>query len=119
MNLEASKQPGKLATYTAAFIILAIAILGNFYPELFVAQSGSFQLFGNLGILLAIGLVRKWKHIRAILSVWTFVIMVGLLMGLMVSKSIATSYLALLLTLAIVFYLTTFSSSVKMYLSES
>lgn len=118
MSAKELHQSGKLEVYAVAFIILAITVLSNFYKELFVAEGGKFQIFGNLGIILLIGLFQKWKHIRMLLSILTLITMCAILTGVMLSKSINLTYLALLLGLLTVFYLTTFSNGVKAYLSQ-
>lgn len=118
MSIAKIKPSGKLEIAIVVLIILSITILSNFYKELFVEESGSFQLFGNLGILLALGLLQRWAHIRKIVSVWTFVAILGILSGFLLSKSIVTSHLLLVMGLAIVFYLMNFSPGVKAYLDQ-
>lgn len=119
MRFQEFKESGKLQVSIVILIILTITILGNFYKELFVQESGSFQLFGNLGLLLIIGLLQRWKHIRTVLSVWTLIAIVALLSGFLMSKIITASYLVLLIGLVMVFYLTTYSKGVKSYLNHS
>ena len=57
MNSMELKQSGKVETLVVATIILVITILSKFSKELFVEQTGKFEIFGNLGFLLVIGLI--------------------------------------------------------------
>lgn len=118
MNLKELNQIGKLETLVLTAIILAI-VLCNFLPkELFVSPTGKFEIFGNsFGILLVIGLYLKWKYIRTIVSISTFLAIVGILMTFSLSHSINLAFIILLFALSISFYLSTFSKGVKSYLN--
>ncbi len=118
MNSMELKQPGKTGTLVVATIIFVIAALSNFSKELFVEQGGKFEIFGNLGFLLVIGLLWRWRHIGKVVSILTMLSIFAILMSLILAKSISISFFILLIGLSIVFYLTTFSKSVKLYLNK-
>ena len=118
MNSKLIEQNGKLETAIIAMIIFAITLVTNFSKELFVEPSGNIQIFGNFGLLLVVGLVWKWKYIRKVVSIVSIISLIGITMSVMMLKSISIPYLILLLAVAIVFHLTTFSNSVKVYLNE-
>jgi hypothetical protein len=118
MNSMELKQSGKIETLVAATIILAITLLSNFSKELFVEQSGKFEIFGNLGFLLAIGLIWRWRHIRKVVSIITMLSIFAILMSLVMVKSISIAFFILLIGLSIAFYLTTFSKNVIIYLNN-
>lgn len=109
-------QSGKMGTWIVAAILLTITVLSSFSKELWVAPSGQFIIFGHVGLLLVIGLLRRWKYIRKIVSILTLLVIVSFLMGIIMVKSISMSGVFLLIGLSISFYLTTFSKAVNGYL---
>ena len=111
-------QQGKIETYVIATIIFTITILINFSKELFVEQSGKFEIFGNFGFLLVIGLLWRWRHIGNIVSILTMLSILTILMSLIMAKSISIAFFILLLGLSIAFYLTTFYKPVNIYLNK-
>ena len=113
-----TKQSGKTQTLVVATIILAITILSKFSKELFVEQSGKFEIFGNFGFLLVIGLIWRWSHIRKVVSILTMLSIFTILMSLVMVKSISIAFFILLIGLSIAFYLTTFSENVIIYLNK-
>lgn len=113
-------QQGKIETYVIATIIFTITFLSNFSKELFVEQSGKFEIFGNnLGFILVIGLLWKWKYIREIVSVLTFFVIFVIMSSVLMIKSLSIPFFVLLVAMSISFYLTTFSANVKEYLDEA
>lgn len=48
----------------AIFLILLVAGITTYFPEWFVYESGQIKIYGLLGILLAIGLWRRWSYAR-------------------------------------------------------
>ena len=113
-------QQGKIETYVIATIIFTITFLINFSKELFVEQSGKFEIFGNnLGFILVIGLLWKWKYIREIVSVLTLFVIFVIISSVVMIKSLSIPLFVLLVAMSISFYLTTFSANVKEYLNEA
>lgn len=113
-------QQGKIETYVIATIIFTITFLSNFSKELFVEQSGKFEIFGNnLGFILVIGLLWKWKYIREIVSVLTLFVIFVIISSVVMIKSLSIPLFVLLVAMSISFYLTTFSANVKEYLDEA
>ena len=85
---------GKIETYVIATIIFTITFLSNFSKELFVEQSGKFEIFGNnLGFILVIGLLWKWKYIREIVSVLTLFVIFVIISSVVMSKSLQSRFL--------------------------
>lgn len=113
-------QQGKIETYVIATIIFTITFLSNFSKELFVEQSGKFEIFGNnLGFILVIGLLWKWKYIREIVSVLTLFVIFVIISSVVMIKSLSIPIFVLLVAMSISFYLTTFSANVRAYLDEA
>jgi hypothetical protein len=113
-------QQGKIETYVIATIIFTITFLSNFSKELFVEQSGKFEIFGNnLGFILVIGLLWKWKYIREIVSVLTLFVIFVIMSSVVMIKSLSIPLFVLLVAMSISFYLTTFSANVRAYLDEA
>ena len=112
------KQSGKTGTFVVIAIIFAITVLSNFSKELFVEQSGKFEIFGNLGFILVIGLLWRWKHIGKVVSILTSLAILAIMMNMLMMKSISVPFLIILVGLSISFYLTTFSTAVNIYLNK-
>jgi len=113
-------QQGKIETYVIATIIFTITFLSNFSKELFVEQSGKFEIFGNnLGFILVIGILWKWKYIREIVSVLTLFVIFVIMSSVLMIKSLSIPLFVLLVAMSISFYLTTFSANVRAYLDEA
>ena len=120
MNSISLNDQGKIETYVIATIIFTITFLSNFSKELFVEQSGKFEIFGNnLGFILVIGLLWKWKYIREIVSVLTLFVIFVIISSVVMIKSLSIPIFVLLVAMSISFYLTTFSANVKEYLDEA
>jgi phosphoglycerol transferase MdoB-like AlkP superfamily enzyme len=120
MNSISLNDQGKIETYVIATIIFTITFLINFSKELFVEQSGKFEIFGNnLGFILVIGLLWKWKYIREIVSVLTLFVIFVIMSSVLMIKSLSIPIFVLLVAMSISFYLTTFSANVKEYLDEA
>lgn len=113
-----SKQSGKTGTIVVAAIMFAIAVGSNFSRQLLIEQGGKFAIFGNLGILIAIGLLWRWKYIGKIVSVLSSLTILAILMSMVMTKSISIPFLILLAGLSVAFYLTTFSPPVNDYLNK-
>ena len=118
MNSMELKQSGKRGTLVVAAIIFVISALSNFSKELFVEQSGKFEIFGNFGFLLVIGLLWRWRHIGNVVSILTMLSILTILMSLIMAKSISIAFFILLIGLSIAFYLTTFYKPVNIYLNK-
>ena len=120
MNSISLNDQGKIETYVIATIIFTITFLSNFSKELFVEQSGKFEIFGNnLGFILVIGLLWKWKYIREIVSVLTLFVIFVIISSVVMIKSLSIPLFVLLVAMSISFYLTTFSANVREYLNEA
>jgi hypothetical protein len=110
---------GFVPTLIAAMLIVSIALITQFRKDLFVEESGSLKVFGTLGILLAVGLVLRWRRMREIMGV-----IVGLSLLMMVPILVMTAntrfffnYVILSILLSVTLYLLIFSKAVKNYIS--
>jgi hypothetical protein len=119
MNQGILDRSGKIQTYIMAVIIFAITLLANFSREVFVADSGKFEIFGNLGFLLVVGLIFRWRYIRQLVSILAMLVIFAILMSVVMLKGISMSFFILLLGFSAVFYLSTFSEEVKAYLDRA
>lgn len=65
-------QTGFRHAVVAASLVIFISLLTNFQKELFVSETGHMQVFGGgLGVILAVGLVLRWRFAHSILAVIT------------------------------------------------
>lgn len=109
---------GKIQTFGIAALILLITILTNYYKELFVGSSGKIEIFGNLGFILSIGLLYRWKYIRQTVSIYSALVVIVMITVLMLTKSFSLPMVVLLVGLSLIFYLTTFSNPVREFISQ-
>lgn len=119
MQFMESKQIGKTETMVVAAIIFAIAVGSNFSEKWLVEAGGQFEIFGNLGIILVIGLLWRWQYMGRIVSILSSLAILAILMSMVMTQSISIPFLILLTGLSIAFYLTTFSNAVRDYLNKA
>lgn len=62
-----NQQRGFIPTIIIIALITTITLMTSFAKTLFVAESGNIEVYGWVGVLLAFGLIRKWKYARTIL----------------------------------------------------
>lgn len=67
MNTQIVNQKGFKEIVAVTILIIAVSLLTFIKKELFVHESGTMQVYGSIGVLLAFGLLLKWKYARPIL----------------------------------------------------
>lgn len=119
MNQALYRQKGFLSTLFTTLLIIAIAVVTDYFDTLFVPETGNLKIFGGIGIILAVGLIFKWNHVRLILSV----ISAGALIVLILFAGMARDpyiipRLILSVALALSTYFLLFSKAVKTYVDR-
>ncbi|PCH71249.1 MAG: hypothetical protein COC06_02365 [Bacteroidales bacterium] len=100
MNLKFYKQQGFIATLCAAIILIAIPIVTDVCKESFVSETGHFKIMGGLSIILAIGLLAKWKFVWHTTGVLIgFILFATIFMAFAMGLNYAMAYTALIITL--------------------
>jgi len=116
MNKALYSQKGFRSTLLTSLLIISIAIATEYFDALFVHETGNIKIFGSIGIVLALGLIFKWRYVRNILSVFSFIAFAG---SIFMVSGASEEYLIplsiLLATLALINYFLVFSKSVKTY----
>ncbi len=106
MNLKFHQQKGFVATLSAAIILIAIPIVTDVYQELFVAETGHFKIMGGLTIIIAIGLLLKWRFVHHIAGILTAIILfAAIFMVFAMGMNYAMAYVALIITLIVLMIL--------------
>ncbi|NVO11847.1 MAG: hypothetical protein HXX16_17950 [Bacteroidales bacterium] len=107
-------------TLLTSILIISIVLIIDYKKTLFVHETGHLKILGGgLGIILAIGLILKWKYIRQILGVLVLISLVAVIvMAIGSSKEFLLSYSILLSTLILIAYFLLFSKSVKDYVNS-
>lgn len=120
MKTRFYQEKGFFLTLITSILIILIILIIDYKKTLFVQETGHLKILGGgLGIILAIGLILKWKYIRQILGVLvllSLVAVIGMIIGS--SKEFLLSYSILLSTLILIAYLLLFSKSVKDYVNS-
>lgn len=119
MKEKLYQRKGFVPTLLTTILIIAIAIITKQFKTLFVHESGNLKVFGVLGILLAIGLLLRWKYVRQILGV--IVLLVTALISYRifnVEQEFLLSHSILLASLIVIFYFLIVSKSVKYYIEN-
>jgi hypothetical protein len=112
----------KKGFYQALFtsvLIIAIEVITGQFKTLFVSESGNLKLFGGIGIILALGLLLKWKYVRQILGVLVLFALFAMIFILInTSREFILNRSVLLIALAVAFYFLIISSSVRNYVNS-
>jgi len=118
MKVKFYQQEGFFTTLITSVLIILIAIITEHFQSLFVPETGRLKLFGDVGIILAVGLLLKWKYVRQILGVLVLIATFGLLFIVTnASSEYLLSQSILLIALALITYFLLFSSSVRNYVN--
>lgn len=113
------QRKGFIPTLITAILISAVAIITKQFKTLFVPESGNLKIFGGLGILLAIGLLLRWKYVRQILGVIVLLATAGVgFLAFNVNNEFLLSHLILLVSLIVILYFLIVSKSVKCYIDN-
>jgi hypothetical protein len=106
---------GQFETYLVAALLIFVTLTTLFFKEWFIEPTGRIEIFGKLGVVLAIGLIYKWKYAREILSFLSSVACISTLMIFMFNGFSALPFLALSLMFGLCFYLLAFSRNLAAY----
>lgn len=74
------KQPGFYPKLFTTIQIILISVSTIYFKTLYVTESGKFNIPSNIGIILSLGLLLKWKYIRQILSIFIILSIYGEIM---------------------------------------
>lgn len=119
MNKKFYQQKGFYLTLLTSILIISISLITQYKKTLFVQETGNFKIYGSLGMLLAVGLLLKWKFVREILGVLSLIVIASTVwIMLNGNKEFLISYGILLIVLIIVLYLLIFSKSVKGFVNR-
>lgn len=72
MDMKLYQKEGFWATFSTAFLLIAIQLTTYYFKEFFVPETGNLKLFGGLGVILAIALIFKIKLVWYVINVLTF-----------------------------------------------
>ncbi|PKQ64234.1 hypothetical protein BZG02_05275 [Labilibaculum filiforme] len=118
MNLQFLKHKGFFSTLFAALILIAIPIVTDMYKDSFVGATGHFKIMGGLSIILAIGLLRKWKFAWYLTGIFVgFILFATIFMAFAMGINYAIAYSLLFITLIVLAVLLK-SKSVAFYLNS-
>jgi hypothetical protein len=115
MTAKNFNNTGQFETYLVAVLIISATLATVLFKEWFVEPSGKMELFNGLGILLAVGLILKWKYVREILSFLTAMASIVILLILMQMGFSSLPFLALFFAFGLCFYLLAFSRNLATY----
>lgn len=114
-------QKGLFQTVLVGFLIILIGFFTNRYMSLFVGESGNFNLIEpQASILLAAGLLLKWKYIRQIAGFWMLVsLLLVIFAAVSMDRGFLLSNILLCIGLGIILYFLFFSDSLKTYVENA
>lgn len=110
------RQKGFWTTFVAAVIIVSIVLVTEYQKQMFVPETGNIKVFGTLGIVLAIGLIFKWRYVREILMT-VLMFSIGFIFFVLFNteSQFIVSFGILLTAMIVAFSLIAFSPSVRRY----
>lgn len=119
MNEALYRQKGFLSTLFTTLLIISIAVATDYFDALFVPETGNIKIFGGIGIILAVGLIFRWKYVRYILGVISFVALFAMIFFIsFASEPFILPLSILLAALALITYYLLFSKSLKTYVDR-
>jgi len=108
---------GFYSTLFTSILIIAVDIITGYYKTLFVHETGNIKIFGGLGIILALGLLLRWKYTRKILGFIALIATTGIAFHIFnVDKEFILSTSILLGGLILISYFLIVSKSIKSYI---
>ena len=121
MSSKVYHQKGFFQTFLTCLLIIAISFITIRYKTLFVEESATYNLFEfQASLLLATGLLLKWKYIRQITGFVILISLIGtIILIVTTSMEFLLSNIILSIALSLVVYFLLFSNSVKMYVNEA
>ncbi len=106
MKTKFIQQKGFLLTLLASILLILISEVNNYAKEYFVHETGNFKILGGLGLILAIGLLLKWRYFRQISAVISgFLMGIVVLIGIFAESQFYLPYIILAATLLLLFAL--------------
>ncbi len=106
MKIKFIEQKGFIPTLIASILLIFISTVHNYAKDYFVPETGNFKLLGGLGLVLAVGLLLKWKYVRQISAVVSgFLMTTVVIIGIFAGSQFLTSYIILATALLLLFML--------------
>lgn len=117
MIVKMYQRTGFTQTMVAASLVTLVSLITYVKKDLFVHETGNVQIFGGAGLLFATGMLLRWRYVRTILGVSVCFSLSGLILitAFGSSQEFLVPRVVLMLTLALIGYLTLFSKAVKIY----
>jgi hypothetical protein len=114
MNLKMYQRAGFTQTLVAALLLVLVCQISRF-KYLFVPETGNIRILGNFGLLLALGMLLRWRYVRVMVGILMCPALLMLSYGASPSQEFFLSYLALMFVVGLIIYFTLFSKAVKTY----
>ncbi len=106
MNTKFIQQKGFIPTLLASILLIFISEIQHYAKDYFVTETGNFKILGGLGLILAIGLLLKWRYFRQISAVISgFLMGVVVIFGIFAGSKFILSYIILATALLLLFVL--------------
>ena len=100
-----------------AFCVILLSLFLNSFKTLFVDESGTFKILGLPGIVLAVGLLRRWKSANIILGYYLLAVALLLLVFTTSAGGGSLFVICIVLITLAVFLLK--SKAIKVYISRT
>ena len=114
MSTPIYRQEGFYHTLAAAVLIIAVSLTTSYFKNSLSVEFVNIKIYGNLGIIFAIGLILKWKYIPEVTGGISFLASMFVLIGLFFANTQHfLQLISLLIVLIIITYLLLFNTKVK------
>jgi len=113
-------QKGLFQTVLVGFLIVLVSFFTKRYTSVFFGTSGNLNILElQASILLAAGLLLKWKYIRQIAGFWMLISLLFLIFAIVaMDKEYLLANILLALGLGIILYFLFFSDSLRAYVED-
>jgi hypothetical protein len=122
MTVKMYQRAGFTQTTIAALLVTLVSLINYLDKDLYVHETGNIKIFGGAGLLLATGLLLRWRYVRIILGILASISLFGLILITVTTIGSSVDFVVpriiLLSMLAFIAYLTLFSKAVKTYFAS-
>ncbi|MBC35838.1 MAG: hypothetical protein CL663_07360 [Bacteroidetes bacterium] len=116
MSTPIHRQEGFFHTLAAAVLIIAVSLTTSYFKNSLSTEYVNIKIYGNLGIIIAIGLILKWKYIPEVTGGITFLACTFIFISFFFANTQHfLQLIALLIVLIIITYLLLFNTKVKAF----
>src|SRR5882672_10544373 len=103
MNLKMYQRRGFAQTLVATLLLILVCQIEKF-KYLFVPETGNIRMLGNFGLLLALGMLLRWRYVRVFVGILICIALLALSYVPLPSQEFFLQHRALMFVLTLIIY---------------